>query len=299
MNLASRSNLRIKAAFAFALFALLAVGGIAYRDRQTSVESSLWVDHTYKILESLQDLQATMDRVESSYAGFAWTGQDSYLDAYHASVAHFGESLATVRALTADNPNQQRLIPQVAALSVLKIQRGEELIGIRQSGGLSAVAGVGRSPTRPASHAALSRDPGRHARQRIAVAGVAHGGGGSPPRPDQCHPHSGNHAQPGRRRLRQLERAARQHRARPGSNRRCGESEERYLMLLDGLQDYAIFVLDPRGRVSGWNAGASRITGYTAEQIMGRDFSCFFPSDQVEQGRPAKVLKIATEKGAV
>ena len=53
------------------------------------------------------------------------------------------------------------------------------------------------------------------------------------------------------------------------------DSEERYRMLLDGIEDHAVFMMDPQGRIVSWNAGAERIKGYTAEQIVGRNFSCF------------------------
>ncbi len=53
------------------------------------------------------------------------------------------------------------------------------------------------------------------------------------------------------------------------------ESEERFRLLVEGVKDYAIFMLDPEGKVASWNAGASRITGYSAEEVMGLHFSCF------------------------
>jgi len=68
-------------------------------------------------------------------------------------------------------------------------------------------------------------------------------------------------------------------------------------MLLDGVQDYAIFMLDPRGQVVSWNAGAERIKGYTAEQIIGRNFSCFFPPEDIERGRPEEVLRMTAASG--
>jgi PAS domain-containing protein len=52
--------------------------------------------------------------------------------------------------------------------------------------------------------------------------------------------------------------------------------EEKYQMLLDEVQDYAIFMLDTQGMVVSWNAGAERIKGYRGEQIIGHNFSCFF-----------------------
>ena len=75
------------------------------------------------------------------------------------------------------------------------------------------------------------------------------------------------------------------------------ESEERYRMLLDGIKDYAIYMMDPLGRVVSWNAGAERIKGYTAEQIIGQNFSCFFPPGDIERGRPEQVLRLTAASG--
>jgi PAS domain S-box-containing protein len=68
-------------------------------------------------------------------------------------------------------------------------------------------------------------------------------------------------------------------------------------MLLDGIQDYAIFMMDARGDVVSWNAGAERIKGYSAEQIIGRNFSCFFSPEDIALGRPAEVLRMTAESG--
>ena len=75
------------------------------------------------------------------------------------------------------------------------------------------------------------------------------------------------------------------------------ESEERYRMLLDGIQNYAIFMMDTEGRILSWNAGAERIKGYTADQIIGHNFSCFFPPEDIKRGRPEEVLRIAAASG--
>ena len=75
------------------------------------------------------------------------------------------------------------------------------------------------------------------------------------------------------------------------------ESEERYRLLLDGIEDYAIFMMDPRGNVVSWNAGAERIKGYRADQIIGRSFSCFFPAEDIERGRPEDVLRLTAANG--
>jgi len=86
-----------------------------------------------------------------------------------------------------------------------------------------------------------------------------------------------------------------------GTGRAAGaalpEREELYRMLLDAVQDHAIFMMDPRGLVMSWNAGGERIKGYTAEEIIGRNFSCFFPAEDVAQGRPEEVLRTTATLG--
>ena len=75
------------------------------------------------------------------------------------------------------------------------------------------------------------------------------------------------------------------------------ESEERYRMLLDGIRDYAIFMMDPRGRILSWNAGAELIKGYRADEIIGQNYSCFFPPDDIKRGRPQEILRLTSAGG--
>ncbi|MBV9125178.1 MAG: PAS domain S-box protein, partial [Planctomycetes bacterium] len=71
------------------------------------------------------------------------------------------------------------------------------------------------------------------------------------------------------------------------------ESEERFRLLVEGTVDYGIFMLDPQGRVISWNAGAERIKGYKAEEILGQHFARFYPAEDVQQGKPERELKLA------
>ncbi len=75
------------------------------------------------------------------------------------------------------------------------------------------------------------------------------------------------------------------------------ESEERFRLLIQGVKDYAIFMLDPRGRVSSWNEGAQRINGYTAAEILGRHFSAFYPAVDVAAGKTKMELDVAAREG--
>jgi len=74
------------------------------------------------------------------------------------------------------------------------------------------------------------------------------------------------------------------------SEERLRHSEERFRLLLEGIEDYAIFMLDRAGRVTSWNTGAERVTGWTAKEITGHSFERFYPDEDRESGRPADDL---------
>jgi PAS domain S-box-containing protein len=77
------------------------------------------------------------------------------------------------------------------------------------------------------------------------------------------------------------------------------ESEERFRLLVEGVQEYAIFMLDPEGKVTSWNRGAEMIKGYAASEIIGSHFSRFYPQEAILQGKPAWELETATRYGSV
>jgi PAS domain S-box-containing protein len=74
-------------------------------------------------------------------------------------------------------------------------------------------------------------------------------------------------------------------------------SEERFRLMVEAVQDYAIFMLDPDGRVASWNAGAERIKGYLPSEILGQHFSQFYPPERVAAGWPEHELAVARATG--
>ena len=74
-------------------------------------------------------------------------------------------------------------------------------------------------------------------------------------------------------------------------------SEERFRLLVESVQDYGIFMLDPRGHIASWNAGAERIKGYRAEEIIGQHFSRFYTDEDIAGGKPPWELEVATAEG--
>src|SRR5262249_13210571 len=71
----------------------------------------------------------------------------------------------------------------------------------------------------------------------------------------------------------------------------------RFRQLVEGVSDYAIFMLDPMGRVATWNAGAERITGYREEDVVGRHSSIFHPHEDVLLGKHDMPLRVAAARG--
>jgi PAS domain S-box-containing protein len=81
------------------------------------------------------------------------------------------------------------------------------------------------------------------------------------------------------------------------AERALHQSEQRFRMLVQGVHDYAIYMLDPDGRVTNWNSGAERIKGYKAEEIVGRHFSQFYTEQDRAGGEPQRALETALREG--
>ena len=206
------------------------------------------------------------------------------------------EDQTTLRNLTSDNPGQQRRLPALERLVDQKLQFAETVINLRKATGPDAAANAIRSGTGQQimdefqsviremqdeelrllmlRNAEASRRLGQT--KTVLIIGtvlglfIAAGAGWSAQRDS-----SG---------LGLAESALR-------------DSEEKYRMLLDGVQDYAIFMLDPQGKVASWNAGAERIKGYRAEEIVGHNFSCFFSPEDIKRGKPAEILRMTAAAG--
>jgi PAS domain S-box-containing protein len=78
---------------------------------------------------------------------------------------------------------------------------------------------------------------------------------------------------------------------------RLVESQEQFQLLVSGVEEYSIFLLDPAGHVVTWNAGAERTQGYRADEVIGKHFSLFYRSEDVRSGHPRHVLDIASREG--
>jgi PAS domain S-box-containing protein len=289
-------NRKVRVAIGVAMVTLLLMGAVSYRWTLISDDSDHWVQHTHKVLMQIQDLLLAMESIEFSSRQFVLTGNETDLDSYQANVLKVEQAEEAIRTLTVDNPVQQNRLAALAGLAGENIRNAETIIGLRRVQGHAAAVG-----------AILTGKYQRGIDEFQTLAGIM--------QDDEIHLRA--------LRLAKTERYANQTKVtlilgtllgllisgwaawsalREGTKREAAEealrdSEEKYRMLLDGVQDYAIFMLDPQGRVASWSASAERIKGYSAKEIIGRHFSCFFLPEDVERGRPEEVLRITEATG--
>src|SRR3984893_10862854 len=296
MKTTSLFNRKVQLAFGSAILILLFVGAMSYRGMVVSTESDRWVRHTHEVLENLQNLLSEMRGVESSYRGFVITGSEQFLNVYHGSVLHSQEEETIIRSLTVDNPQQNRHLPALESSIGQIIQYSDTVIGLRRAkgfeGGVDAIRG-GPGQTIMDKFPGVVHEMQEEERRLLVLRDVD-----------------------AKRHLGQIKAvlilgivvglliavAAGWSVQRENSRRGVAEegfrvSEEKFKLLLDGVQDYAIFMLDPQGQVASWNAGAERIKGYRAKEILGQNYSCFFTQEDIERGRPDEILRETAATG--
>jgi PAS domain S-box-containing protein len=290
MKTESPLNRKVQLAFGSAILALLVVGAMSFRGMAVSIENEKWVRHTHEVLEKLQDILFSMQIIEDNYREFVITGDESFLKPYRAAAVSVEQDEAAVRALTVDNPVQQDQLPALDRLIVQKMQFSDGIIGLRRNRGLVTAT--------DAIQAARSQRPLNEFQPVIRTL-----------QNEELRLLSLRESET-KRRIGQtrtelilgtvlgvvIAAAAGWSVQRENSRRGLAEedlrnSEGEFQMLLDGVQDYAIFLLDLRGNVVSWNAGAVRLKGYTAEEIIGHNFSCFFPPEDIKRGRPEEILR--------
>ena len=138
-------DLKVQATFGAVMTVLLVVGIIAYRSVLASSESARWAQHTNEVLEHLANLRSGVEGIESGYRDFALSGADVFLQRSRASTSLADNEQRALRALTADNPGQQRRLVMIADLRQWMAQRGETLVAMRGSPAAQNAAALFRS----------------------------------------------------------------------------------------------------------------------------------------------------------
>ena len=145
MKSKSLVNRKVQLAFGSVMVTLLVVSASSYRAMVMSDASDRWVRHTHEVIESLKDMVLATESAKANAGGFVLTGRESYFEAYRANRILAEQDRATVRTLTANNPEQRRLIPELERLAAQQIQLAEMAIDLRQTKGLGPAAEAIRS----------------------------------------------------------------------------------------------------------------------------------------------------------
>lgn len=275
---------------------VLAMAWVSYDDARSFIAASGWVAHTHQVLAELEGVRACMSDLETGSRGFVISGQQRYLEPYKAALPSLQEHLDNLRTLTADNPLQQERLSLLEGQTAEKLDLIQQLLGVNRRQGFEAArtflaAGQGKESMERARATIAQMEQEEEAllghRQRDFVAN----------RKKTILTFSGvillQFVLLGltyRGFMRDVKERRRDQEALQRQTDLLRESEEGFRLLLEGIKDYAIFRLDPHGNVVSWNAGAERIKGYKAEEIIGRHFSCFYPQEDVLAGNPEREL---------
>jgi PAS domain S-box-containing protein len=252
--------------------------------------------HTFDVLGTARSLERAIQDAERGQRGYLLTGNPDYLKPYRTGESEVPILFARLKALTADNPNQQRRMNDLEVSLDEKLTRLRRTLDVRERDGFDAarknvMSGTGLVTMQrigtlidaivSEENTLLTERVTRLADEESEVAHSALVGGGIALGTIIAGVIAALLA------FRQLQRAEGEHRA----------SEERFRLLVDGTVDHAIFTLDPHGFITDWNAGAQRIKGYRADEIVGEHFSRFYTAEDRRNGVPQRALETALREG--
>jgi PAS domain S-box-containing protein len=311
----------IAGGFILAAAVLAVLFSIAYRSNTRFVEWNSLTIHTRDVLRALDDFASAMKSAQIAAVDYYTNGSETQVQVFTAAESQAHSALAHVRSLTPDNPTQQRNLDVLVPLTDQGFDLLREVIDLRRQGktGPDAMKPVNAeakkiSPPLVKALAAMTNEENHLLEVRSAAAAVAArravrlqliGGiiatslvlsvflmflrensirAGAESQLEEANSRLERRVD---ERTAQLEEALAQVRK---------QSEEPFRLFVSNVKDYALLMLDPDGRVATWNAGAERIKGYRAEEIVGQHFSRFYTPEDIERGKPARELEITAEQ---
>ncbi|HEV8608286.1 MAG TPA: PAS domain S-box protein [Tepidisphaeraceae bacterium] len=287
---------KVTLSFGAAVCMLCVLGILSYRSIHQFITSAGWNDHSRLVLATIAQVSDEATKAESSSRRYVITGNEGDLSPYRAAVEGVDSKVRQLRELTADNPRQQQRLDrfELQRDEIIAVTQGT--LNLRRIGGFEA-----------AQRAVLS-DERLHAMQELrkVLAEL------SDEEEQLLRERSAAEQHSARRAITVISSGSalalvlvaisgwkirQELAARALAESTLRESEERFRLLVASAKEYAILMMDPEGRIATWNAGAQRIKGYEAKEIIGQDFSCFYPAEDVQRGKPQLELARATETG--
>jgi PAS domain S-box-containing protein len=272
------------------------VGALAYENLDAYRAGEFWVRHTYEVLAETDRVLSGVAGAEANQRGYLLAGDTIFLRRYEEASRFARMAEQRLRQLTEDNPRQQERLTRLDPLLRARLAVLARVIEVRQKSSAAAVPEAIRGSrsielgeqlqrllTEIRSEeeallrersAATDREAGR------ATTGVVLGTGALVAllgvatlllRRDQARRQQAEHS--------------------------LTASEARYRQLVEGVTDYAIFGTDADGHITSWNAGAERIKGYTANEVVGKHLRLLYRPEDRERGEPEQHLAQAREQG--
>jgi PAS domain S-box-containing protein len=288
------------------------MGFFSWRSVSKAGTDADWVAHTQEVRNALQTTLAHIDDVENGVLAFEMRGEDRLLIRYDEGRHGLTQDVETLRLLVADNPIQEEQLSTLESQLKAKLQFSEGMIAARRK----------RADT-PASSAFTESDLLMN--QVRATAALMNGIERKLLEQRQQDSRAAQHRTKlmiffttlacaiflliagsivTREATRSALLRAQLETINAGLEERVEqraaalrENEERFRLLFEGVKDYAIYMLDLNGRVVTWNAGAERLKGYSSDEIIGKDFSCFYTPEDQASYKPRQQLQEAISKG--
>jgi len=252
--------------------------------------------HAVQVIATARALERAITDAERGERGYVLTGDQAYLEAYRAGSRAAPALVSKLRDLTADNPEQRRRLPnlelqtqawlgELGRLVELRDVQGIDaareasqadraLMAVRAIGTLIDAAVATEDSLLTERLARVADDERKSAETGLTSAALAFA----------VMAMGAVFAIVTFRNVRRAERER-------------GLSEQRFRLLVDGIADHAIYTLDPKGRIVDWNAGAQRIKGYAADEIIGEHFSRFYTAEDRKADVPRLALETALQEG--
>ena len=284
-------------------------GYVSKRTIRAAGKQSDRVAHAQAVLIRLEVTVGHVVGAETGARGFALTGKESFLEPYVSGIAARDGDLTALRQLTADSPDQQRSLNDLEGklrsaygfdlpkwwrcdagrgfLSPGALEENKRRVDLVRTaiqelrtgveGLLEQRSQTSRSAQRVTSLIALSG--GILGLIFLALAWIA----------IRREIRANATLQ---ERLEQRTAALQEENAKGAQmQEQLRASEEMYRLMLDGIKDYAVYMLNPKGEVASWNTGATRIEGYETNEVLGRHFACFHTEADRRENLPAKALQ--------
>ena len=283
-------------AFGAVAAVMVAMASVAFRGTFMSNESNRWARHTVLVLGNLKTLILDLSETESAYRGYIISGDSTYLQSFRAKVLKVTLDEAALHDATVDNPDQENALTVLATRIAEHTRLDETIINLRQAAGLEAAAKVIRDDANPRTMAEIEDAAAKVRTEELRLLAIRDADASR--RSEQANGILVIGATLG-----VLIIAIAGWRVNRDSQRRqfaedaLRDSEIQSRMLVHEVQDYAICMLSPEGRIVTWNEGAERITGYGAAEIVGHDFSCFYGPEDQQRGLPGDILRTSIAEG--